>query len=163
MPRTESLALVLAVQYALPRTGLPAAISFQRWIRAALEGGQQRGAVELAVRLVDADEGRALNASWRGKDYATNVLSFPPADPPVGMRGKRPRHLGDLVICAPVVISEADAQGKPRRHHFAHLTVHGVLHLLGHDHVEADDATRMEALETRILDHLGIADPYGEH
>lgn len=162
MPRTEVPTLVLAVQYALPRIGLPAAVSFRRWVQAALQAAEQRGAVELALRLVDAEEGRALNAAWRGKDYATNVLSFPPAAPPDSRRDKHPRHLGDLVLCAPVVASEAATQAKSLLQHYAHLTVHGVLHLLGHDHLADNEAKRMEALETRILERLRIPDPYIE-
>jgi probable rRNA maturation factor len=157
------LSLELAVQFAVPRRGVPATASFRQWALAALAGDRRRGAYEIALKLVEADEGRALNRDFRGRDYATNVLSFPPAEVP-GVRPPHglPRHLGDLVICAPVVLSEADAQQKPVRDHFAHLTVHGVLHLLGHDHLEDAEATRMEALETRVLAGLGIADPYRE-
>lgn len=144
------------VGYALPRAGLPAAASFRRWVDAALRGARRRRPAELAIRLVGADEGRALNRDYRGRDYATNVLSFPAELPP----GVALPLLGDLAICAPVVLREAAEQGKPVRDHFAHLTVHGVLHLLGHDHVEDRDAEAMEALEVRILAGLGIADPY---
>jgi probable rRNA maturation factor len=146
----------VAVGYGLPRAGLPAAISFRQWVAAALRGANHRKAAELAIRLVDSDEGRALNRDYRGKDYATNVLSFPAELPP---ELKLPL-LGDLAICAPVVVREAAEQGKRPRDHWAHLTVHGVLHLLGYDHIENRDAEAMEALETRILAGLGIADPY---
>ncbi len=98
---------------------------------------------------------RELNRRYRGKDYATNVLSFPAELP----RGVALPLLGDLVICAPVVTREAGEQGKPLRHHYAHLTIHGVLHLLGYDHQAERDAQRMEALETRILHWLVIPDP----
>jgi len=151
-----SAPLTLAVGYAVPRAGLPAATSFRRWVEAALRGAKRRKAAELAIRIVGADEGRALNRDYRGKDYATNVLSFPVELPP----GIALPLIGDLAICAPVVQREAAEQGKAERDHWAHLTIHGVLHLLGYDHVDERDATIMEALETRILASLGIADPY---
>ena len=144
------------IGYAVPRAGIPAANSFRRWVRAALQGGGRRKPVELSVRIVDADEGRALNHDYRGKDYATNVLSFPAELPPSVLLPL----IGDLAICAPVVLREAAEQGKTPRDHWAHLTIHGVLHLLGYDHVDEAEAIAMEALETRILGGLGIADPY---
>lgn len=146
----------LHVGYAVPRAGVPAAASFRRWVEAALRGARRRKSTELAIRIVDTDEGRALNRDYRGKDYATNVLSFPAELPP----GVALPLIGDLAICAPVVAREAAEQGKPLRDHWAHLTVHGVLHLLGHDHIEEAQAEAMEALETRILAGLGIPDPY---
>src|SRR5690606_8380831 len=124
----QPVQLDLAVSYALPRKGLPAAVSFRRWVEAALQGRIRRA--DLALRLVGEREGRALNRHYRGKDYATNVLSFP-AELPEGV--KLP-VLGDIVICAPVVAREAHEQGKELAAHYAHLTVHGVLHLLGWDH-----------------------------
>ena len=148
--------LVLAVGYAVPRAGLPSSVSFRRWVEAALRGAKRRKSAELAIRIVDADEGRALNRDYRGKDYATNVLSFPVELPP----GVALPLIGDLAICAPVVLREAAEQGKSPRDHWAHLTVHRVLHLLGYDHIEEAEAETMEALETRILAGLGIADPY---
>ena len=151
MPRLE-----LGVSYAAPRPGVPTPASFRRWVDAALQGARHRKPAELSIRIVDAREGRALNRQYRGKDYATNVLSFP-VDLP---RGIASPLLGDLVICAPVVAREAREQGKPPRDHYAHLTVHGVLHLLGFDHQNERDAKHMEMLETRILAGLGIADPY---
>ena len=144
------------VNYTLPRRGIPAATSFRCWVAAALAGAGHRQAAELSIRIVDANEGRALNSRYRHKDHATNVLSFP-ADLPDGIELPL---LGDLVICAPVVAREAVEQGKPARNHWAHLTVHGVLHLLGHDHLKPTEAERMEALETRILAGLGIPNPY---
>jgi probable rRNA maturation factor len=147
---------IVAVSYALPRASLPAAVSFRRWVAAALRGAKYRKHAEVAIRIVDADEGRALNRDYRGKDYATNVLSFPAELPPAM---KLPL-LGDLAICAPVVQCEADEQGKLARDHWAHMTVHGTLHLLGYDHIEDAEAEAMEALETRVLAGLGIADPY---
>jgi len=120
---------------------------FVRWARAALAGGGQ-----ITIRLVDADEGRALNNDYRGKDYATNVLSFPYEMEPV--------VTGDLVICPAVVAREAVEQGKPLAAHYAHLTVHGMLHLQGRDHDNDDDAQAMEDEEREILAALGYPDPY---
>jgi probable rRNA maturation factor len=142
--------------YAAPRRGVPAPASFRQWVEAALRGARHRRPAELSIRIVGAREGRALNRQYRGKDYATNVLSFPVELP----RGVASLLVGDLAICAPVVAREAREQGKPLRDHYTHLTVHGVLHLLGYDHQVAREAERMEALETRILATLGIADPY---
>ncbi len=146
--------LDVSVSYGLPRAGVPAAMSFRRWVAAALDGRIREA--DLAIRLVDDKEGRALNRHYRGKDYATNVLSFP-ADLPEGV--KLPL-LGDLVICVPVVTREATEQGKRLNDHYAHLTVHGALHLLGWDHEDEREAECMEQLEREILASLGIADPY---
>ena len=118
-----------------------------RWARAALTGG---GVV--TIRLVDADEGQALNRDYRGKDYATNVLSFP--------YETTPRVTGDLVICPSVVAREAAEQNKPPTAHYAHLTVHGMLHLQGRDHDNDDEAQVMEDEERKILAALGFPDPY---
>ncbi len=146
--------LDVSVSYGLPRAGLPAAVSFRRWAAAAAQGRIKRA--DLAIRLVDAKEGRALNRHYRGKDYATNVLSFPVELP----EGVTLPLLGDLVICAPVVAKEALEQGKPLAAHYAHLTVHGVLHLLGLDHEDDREAEAMEQLERDILAGLGLPDPY---
>jgi len=152
--------LDVAVGYALPRAGVPAAVSFRKWVAAALAGRIREA--DLAIRLVDEREGRALNRHYRGRDYATNVLSFP-ADLPEGLpEGVRLPLLGDLVICPPVVEREARDQGKPLAAHYAHLTVHGTLHLLGWDHSNDVEAEAMEQLEREILAGLGIADPYRE-
>jgi probable rRNA maturation factor len=148
--------LDLGVSYAAPRRGVPSVTSFRRWTAAALAGARHRQPAELSIRIVGAREGRALNLRYRGKDYATNVLSFPIELP----RGVVSPLLGDLVICASVVMREAREQGKAPRDHYAHLTVHGTLHLLGFDHQNKRDAARMEKLETRILASLGIDDPY---
>ena len=152
--------LDVSVGYALPRAGLPSAVSFRKWVAAALAGRIREA--DLAIRIVDAREGRALNRHYRGKDYATNVLSFP-ADAAEGVKlpkGVKMPLLGDLVICAPVVAREAREQGKALNDHYAHLTVHGVLHLLGWDHENERDAECMEQLEREILAALGIGDPY---
>jgi len=129
----------------------------RRWIGAAL-ARCGRGETEISLRLVDRDEMAELNRTWRGKSGPTNVLSFPaefPADMELPL-------LGDIVICAPVVRAEAQEQGKALANHWAHLAVHGTLHLLGYDHIEEDEALAMEALETEILDSLGIPCPYPE-
>ncbi len=144
------------VGYALSRKGLPSSVSVRRWMEAALLG--HRRSAEVSLRFVDSTEGRALNREYRGKDYATNVLSFP-VELPAGVRTPL---LGDLVICAPVVALEALGQEKALNDHYAHLVVHGCLHLLGMDHENDRDAEAMEARERRILATLGIADPYLE-
>lgn len=150
--------LDIAVGYAAPRAGVPAATSFRRWAAAALAGRIREA--DLAIRIVDEKEGRALNHHYRGKDYATNVLSFP-AELPEGLpKGVKLPLLGDLVLCAPVVAREAREQGKPLNAHYAHLTVHGCLHLLGWDHEDAQEAEAMERLEREILAGLGLPDPY---
>ena len=148
--------LDVAVGYAAPRKGVPASASFRRWIEAALKGAKRRKATEVSVRIVDTEEGQALNLQYRGRDYATNVLSFPVELPP----GVDLPLIGDLIICAPVVAREAAEQGKKPADHWAHLTIHGTLHLLGYDHIDEAEAEAMEALETKVLAGLGIADPY---
>jgi probable rRNA maturation factor len=143
------------------RSALPAAARFTAWARAA--AGPRGEGAEVAVRVVGLAEGRRLNLVWRGRDYATNVLSFPvPVGvPPVpGTARRRTRPLGDIVLCAPVVAREAARQGKAPLAHWAHLVVHGCLHLLGHDHERAIDARRMERRERRVLAALGFPDPY---
>ena len=154
--------LDVGVSYALPRRGLPAAVSFRKWITAALDGRIREA--DLAVRLVGNKEGRALNRHYRGKDYATNVLSFPAdiADGVIMPKGVKMPLLGDLVLCAPVIAREAKEQKKPLAAHYAHLTVHGALHLLGWDHEDAREAECMEQLEREILAGLGLPDPYLE-
>ena len=148
--------LDVSIEYAVPRAGLPAAVSFRKWVGAALAGRIREA--DLAIRIVGTKEGRALNRHYRGKDYATNVLSFP-AELPEGV--KLPL-LGDIVLCAPVVAREAREQKKPLLAHYAHLTVHGTLHLLGWDHEDAREAEAMEQLEREILAEMGIEDPYAE-
>mgnify|MGYP000866563831 CR=1 FL=1 len=140
-------ALSLSVQYASNAPDLPTRSQLRRWVRAALATD-----AVVTVRFVDAIEGRALNAEFRGKDYATNVLTFVYDD-------AAPRA-GDVVLCAPVVHREAQAQDKPLVMHYAHLVVHGLLHLQGFDHERAADAAVMEAREVAILDRLGVPDPY---
>jgi probable rRNA maturation factor len=141
--------LSLAVQYAVHDEGLPSRPQIRRWVSACMAG-----AARVTVRFVDAEEGRELNARYRGKDYATNVLSFPYAPPP--------NLEGDLVVCADVVRREAQAQAKTLQAHFAHLIVHGMLHLQGFDHENQIDAARMEQREIAIMARLGYANPYYE-
>jgi probable rRNA maturation factor len=149
------LALAVSVQNHAGRKGVPVARSFEQWVRAAL-AGRRTGRVEVGIALFGEAEAKRLNRDYRRKDHATNVLSFPyePA------RGERSEMLGDLAICPAVVAREAREQGKAVRDHFAHLTVHGTLHLIGYDHEKARDAEHMEAIERRVLAGLGIADPY---
>lgn len=140
--------LRLAVQYPAGRAGAPTPAQVRRWVRAACALP-----AEVTVRFVGAAEGRELNRAWRGRDYATNVLSFPYA---CGTALQ-----GDLVLCRPVVEDEAVTQGKAAEAHYAHLVVHGMLHLQGHDHeTSSADAERMEATERETLRRLGYADPY---
>jgi probable rRNA maturation factor len=139
---------MVTVQIATRRAGVPHARSFARWANAAFAGGRRRADVlpELTIRVVGAAESRKLNRTWRGKNKPTNVLSF---------------EGGDLAICAPVVAREAREQGKPPAAHWAHMVVHGVLHLLGYDHENDRDAAQMEAREAKILAQLGMPNPYG--
>lgn len=140
--------LELDIQFALKTKGMPRRRDFRRWAKAAL----QTDAV-VALRVVDKAEGRSLNRQYRGKDYATNVLTF--------AYGEEMGTLsGDIVICAPVVEREAHEQGKTVLEHYAHLTVHGVLHLQGYDHEIERQAREMESLEVEILRKLGFNDPY---
>lgn len=151
--------LTVDIQVATRATQIPSGQQFRRWLSAALASADSRGMgdeLELTVRLVDAEESQALNRQYRQKDKPTNVLSFPsnlPAELQIPL-------LGDLVICAPVVEEEARAQGKPLEAHWAHMTVHGALHLLGYDHIEDHQAQIMEGLETQILTGLNYAAPY---
>ena len=148
----NSRRLNLSVQYASQATTLPSRAQIRAWLRAALDVDGKRGG-QITVRLVDSEEGRQLNKDYRSKDYATNVLSFPYDVEPV--------VCGDLVICAPVVEREALEQETPLEAHYAHLIVHGALHLQGYDHETGEaDACRMEDAERDILAKLGYADPY---
>lgn len=152
--------LDVTVGYAVPRTGLPSAVSFRKWIAAALANRIREA--DLAVRIVGTREARALNRHYRARDYATNVLSFP-SDVAGDVRlpkGVTMPLLGDIVLCAPVIAKEAREQKKPLLAHYAHLTVHGTLHLLGWNHEDDTEAECMERLEREILDGIGIADPY---
>ncbi|HQU14974.1 MAG: rRNA maturation RNase YbeY [Chromatiales bacterium 21-64-14] len=151
------MTLEVAVQYAAPRRGVPAPVSLHRWATAAAAAtGRRRG--RLLIRVVGAAESAVLNRRYRARAGATNVLSFgcdAPAPAAAGM-------LGDLVICAPVVAREARSQGKSSLAHWAHMVVHGVLHLVGYDHETSRQARVMERLEMDILARLGYPDPYCE-
>ena len=147
--------LDLSVQYACNREGVPCRADFRRWLRAA-----EPGAARITVRLVDEAEGRELNRDYRGKDYATNVLTFAYDE---GEDMPLPEGLplmGDLVLCRQVVEREATEQGKALDAHYAHLSVHGMLHLQGFDHEVDAEAEEMEAREREILATLGYPDPY---
>lgn len=135
---------------------VPSQQQFEQWTTAALASVDDD--CELSIRLVDAVESATLNRTYRGKDAPTNVLSFP-FDSPVALS---PKLLGDLVLCVPVVVQEASEQGKTVDHHWAHLVVHGCLHLLGYDHLEDVEAEQMEQLEITILQTLNIGNPYLE-
>ena len=168
------------LQNASRSRSVPASARFRAWVRAAASGR-----IEVTIRLVGAREGSRLNLAYRGKDHATNVLAFaydPPPQPPRAARGAsssaargaasgaasgaaaqpaQPTQLrGDIVLCPTVVAREARAQGKPLSAHYAHLTVHAVLHLRGYDHARPADAARMERAEIRVLRRLGLPNPY---
>jgi probable rRNA maturation factor len=146
------MTLDVILRYRTRRPWAPGPASLRQWAR--LAAGGRNG--ELGIRIVGASESRALNERWRGKSGPTNVLSFPAA------AGLRDRQVGDLVVCAPVVAREAREQGKPLRAHWAHMIVHGTLHLLGFDNLYQADARRMESRERALLARIGIADPYGD-
>jgi probable rRNA maturation factor len=149
------------IQFATRRVGVPHAQTLRSWALAVLHGGKgPKRSLILTIRIVGARESRRLNRDWRGKDKPTNVLSFP-ADPPASSPQPPAIPLGDLAICAPVVSREAREQGKEARAHWAHMVIHGVLHLLGYDHENDRDARSMESIEIRILEQLGYSNPYG--
>ncbi len=139
--------LSIAIQIASNQINVPTRAQFRKWAKATI-----RVDTEVTIRIVDEAEGRELNKMYRAKDYATNVLTFPLTE--------EPHLMGDIIICAPVVATEALAQNKPLEAHYAHLTVHGVLHLHGYDHEIEAQAELMESLETAIVCKLGYADPY---
>ncbi|CAK1691849.1 rRNA maturation RNase YbeY [Vibrio crassostreae] len=134
--------------------GLPTEQDIQLWLDKTIPQFQENA--ELTVRIVDTQESHQLNHEYRGKDKPTNVLSFPFEAPP----GIELDLLGDLIICRQVVEKEAEEQNKPLLAHWAHMVVHGSLHLLGYDHIEDDEAEEMESLETEIMQAMGFEDPY---
>ncbi len=155
--------LELIIQRAFEAPGTPGDADFSSWFEAALKDRREGALVSL--RLVDIPESQQLNLQYRQKDQATNVLSFPtendlPAGLPVQLQAEMDNNLGDLVICGPLVIKEAEQQGKLLAHHWAHLLTHGCLHLLGFDHLEDEQAKVMESLEIEILAKQGIPNPY---
>lgn len=137
---------------------LPDREKIEQWIFYTLAKANVLGEKQLTVRIVDAPEIKALNETYRHKSGATNVLSFPFEAPP----GVRLPLLGDIVVCAPVVQREAQQQNKPVQNHWAHMVVHGTLHLLGYDHISVQDAEKMESLEVEILSEFKIPNPYRE-
>jgi probable rRNA maturation factor len=139
--------LKIATQYASTLANLPTPSQLRKWARAAL-----RVDTEVTIRIVDEHEACVLNSTFRGKDYATNVLTFPLTE--------TPHLMGDIIICAPIVEAEAKVQNKPLEAHFAHLTVHGILHLHGYDHQTEEQAALMESIEVTTLQNLGYANPY---
>jgi probable rRNA maturation factor len=151
--------LAVAIQVASAGASAPSVARIRAWTVHALRGRRARG--ELTIRIVGADESAELNERYRGKRGPTNVLAFP-SEPPAGARGRRNEMLpfGDVVICADVVAREAREQGKPLEAHWAHMVIHGALHLLGHTHDGDRDAAAMETLERKLLGELGYDDPY---
>lgn len=155
--------LAVSVQLAGPRRGVPHSLSLARWARAAFDASRRSHAYHdahpsLTIRVVGRAESRELNRTWRGKDQPTNVLSFPSGDSPAD--ATQDALLGDLAICAAVVAAEAQEQCKPVTAHWAHMVVHGVLHLLSYDHENDRDAAVMQASEARVLRRFGYANPY---
>ncbi|ALG69088.1 rRNA maturation RNase YbeY [Beggiatoa leptomitoformis] len=150
------------LQYACAVSDLPTRSQFVSWVNAVLHHPDIQTRLKisrknaLTIRIVDEAEGKTLNETWRQKAYATNVLSFPFETP----KGLKIPLLGDIIICAPVVVHEANEQQKPLLAHWAHLVIHGTLHLIGYDHVEDAQAERMESLEIQVLQQLGYSDPY---
>jgi len=151
------LSYYVELQQEIESPNLPSEAQLQSWVNAALSGLRDSG--ELCIRIVDEPESQELNHQYRGKDKPTNVLSFP-FELPEGV--PEMDLLGDLVVCAAVVEREAEEQGKALHHHWAHMIVHGCLHLLGYDHINDEEAEIMESLERKILAGLDIADPYQE-
>ena len=147
------MSIELDLQVATDFEPLHTSAEFEAWAELAL---QDRPVAELTLRLVDREESCQLNEQYRGKDSPTNVLSFP-ANLPEGIGLQL---LGDIIICAPLVSEEASEQGKPISAHWAHLVIHGILHLLGYDHQQEEDAAKMESLEVELLESTGIPNPY---
>lgn len=155
-PLIVSMTVRVDIQYALEGIEtLPSVGAFKRWAEAAVEAS---GVVELVIRVVDSEESATLNQSYRGKSGPTNVLSFPYEPPPQ----IDSNYLGDVVICAPLVVREVEEQGQQEIPHWAHLVIHGILHLQGYDHQTAQEAVAMESIERNIMNRLGYPDPYPE-
>lgn len=152
----QEITVDLDLQIVVDNANIPSQTEFESWVRTAI--GQTMSNVELTIRLVDIAESQQLNLTYRGKDKPTNVLSFPFEAPP---EIELPL-LGDLVICVDVVEQEAIEQNKPLNAHWAHMVIHGCLHLLGYDHIIDQEADEMESLETQLVEGLGFTDPYKE-
>jgi probable rRNA maturation factor len=151
----------LELQIAVEQAGLPLESDFTHWVTGALKHlSEDLEDIALCIRIVGEKEVSTLNKSYRDKDGPTNVLSFPANTPEFVVAETKEKPLGDIVLCAPLVGREASAQGKESAAHWAHLTVHGVLHLLKYDHEDPKEAERMEAVEIAILEQLGFANPY---
>ncbi|MGH8657678.1 MAG: rRNA maturation RNase YbeY [Gammaproteobacteria bacterium] len=144
----------LDVQYATHCTPVPSPVQLRAWVSATIANRRER--VSMTIRIVDEEEGLELNRRWRNAKKATNVLAFPSSE----LEAIMPDFLGDVVLCAPVVVREAAAQRKAREAHWAHLVIHGTLHLLGFDHALPAQAAEMEEAERAILQCLGYSDPY---
>lgn len=155
------MTLKVDVQLATEYPGIPVADALSVWVGRAIDAAGRNAGGEVAIRIVDADEMQSLNCEYREQNKPTNVLSFP-AGQIAGLPVDEDQPIGDIVICAAVVEKEAEQQGKPAGGHWAHMVVHGTLHLLGFDHEQAAEAEAMERLESQILTTHGIADPYAE-
>ena len=147
------MGLVVVLQHVARDTHAPSQRDFQHWLDASFPSFEN---LSILIRIVDPEESRQLNRGYRDKDKPTNVLSFP-FEVPAGIPNE---HLGDLVICAEVVNHEAQEQGKTANAHWAHIVIHGVLHLMGYDHIDPAEAEEMETIEVRLLNKLGISNPY---
>ena len=151
------------IQRSSDAPGTPSDEEIESWIHQALQDQlSDIREIELCIRLVDNDESATLNQTYRNKAGATNVLSFPFEAPPGFPQTTNHRLLGDIIICVPLVAQEASDQNKSVNAHWAHLVVHGILHLLGYDHQDTNDAKAMERQEIHILSHFNITDPYQE-
>ena len=146
---------IVDLQLACEAPDLPTEADLTCWLQTVIDAHEDTGH-EVTVRIVTPQESQQLNHQYRGKEKPTNVLSFPFESPPELALPL----LGDLIVCADVVAKEAEEQGKPLQHHWAHMIIHGGLHLLGYDHIEDEDAEEMESLEIELLAGLGIKDPY---
>ena len=158
---TRIMTAQVDVQLAVDDASVPPADDIAFWVDRAINAAQRPSGAEVSVRVVDAAEMRQLNSEFREQDKSTNVLSFPAGD--IAGLPADAMPLGDIVVCAAVVRDEAEEQGKALTDHWAHMIVHGTLHLLGFDHVDDDDAAEMEGLEAQILSAHGIANPYADH
>jgi probable rRNA maturation factor len=156
--KNNTLKIDIALQNEIGSTTVPSIESIQKWVETAYQGNSN---TSLCIRIVDVTEGEQLNAAYRGKAYATNVLSFPFEAPPIPVEVSfLSSYLGDLALCEPVIQHEAIEQQKVLMQHWAHLIIHGILHLQGYDHITESEAHQMESLEIRLLEHLGFANPY---
>ncbi len=160
------MAIMIELQNTIDSQQLPSESQQKGWLSTALQVTFEQypdlatSSIEITIRVVSDDESRQLNSDYRGKDKPTNVLSFPFEMPDMIPVEALSNYLGDLAICEAVLIQEAREQAKPYHHHYAHLLIHGLLHLLGFDHIEPSDAEQMEALEICVLEKLNIANPY---